>query len=165
MKILIQWTKANPEDWTEISSADWMTVIATRAKAVPIGGEVIDNDPGWIYAINVQGMVSGSADHYHIEDLGVRGCRVTMWVDDLEDRGIGERWARIWTFPPLNTIASTASGINTAIIQEKFFDADFSRFIPPIEGVVHGIWVSDEQDVAHEQARGLRGWREWANGD
>lgn len=135
-----------------MDSADWNSVVAL-ARAVPRGGEVIDNDPGWIYAINVQGMVSGSADHYHIEHLGAAGCRLTTWVDDPDDRGPGEHWAKVWTFPPIV--------VNTQIIQQDFYGDDYTRFVPPTVNVVNGIWVSDDQDGAHELARKPRGWRGW----
>ncbi len=163
MKILVQWTKATPEDWIELDSSEWDSLIVPFAKAEPRGGENVNSQPGYIYAVNVQGMVSGSADHYHIEHLGVAGCRLTMWADDVEDGDAP--WAKVWTFAPLVTDEKTRGGFNTEIEQEDFFGDKYQRFIPPTENVVHGIWVSDELDATHETVRSVRSWREWADGD
>ena len=64
MKVLVQWSKAAPEDWHEIDSADWATL---AKRPVPTGGEIIDQTPGWIYQVNIQG-VCFSADHYAVID-------------------------------------------------------------------------------------------------
>lgn len=82
MKIFIQWTTDPASDWIEIDSSEWRSL---PKKLEPIGGEVIDNTPGWVYAINCQGC-RFSGDHYAIMDMPNETTAVISWTDDIGDR-------------------------------------------------------------------------------
>lgn len=111
MKLLVQWATAHARDWTEIDSADWAGL---PKKSVPVGGELIDDVPGWLFDVCVQGMCSGTGDHVAVEHLG-DSVRLTVWKDDVEDYTPDELFARVLTFHPLKPDAKLGGAINTDI--------------------------------------------------
>lgn len=171
MKTLIQWTQANPEDWLEIDSSQF-SVLARKAE--PVGGELIDNTPGWIAGLNIQG-VNFVADHYHIRDVP-DGIVVTMWNDDPTDFPVGTRYARVWTILSIAPDANRGGALNTRQSEVIYADTpgDFplaqnttvlpwADFTPPVNPI-HGIQVSDSLFTQHKAARRLEGWRNWTEG-
>ena len=82
MKIYVQWTLANPQDWSPVEvvkDPDWRTL---PKKNEPVGGEVIDDNPGWVYALNVQGVRFSSFDHYSVRFAPLENALlVTVWND------------------------------------------------------------------------------------
>ena len=111
MKLLVQWATKHPLGWVELDSADWS---ALAKKPVPVGGEEIDDEPGWLSNVCVQGQCTGSADHVAVEHLG-DSVRVTSWLDDPEDYEPGEFFARVITFHPLKPDPALGGAINTDI--------------------------------------------------
>lgn len=177
MRIYIQWTKANPEDWVTFDLRDtpqlrrgWERL---AKKAEPVGGETIDNTDGWIFDINIQGIQFGGSDHY-AADFGTDPTlgfflRVTTWNDDPVDWPIGTRIATEWTLyePAFDPIVGQ---INTRQVRRFWADdlvrwptaLPYSEFVPPAESITrHGIWVSDQLRDQHISIRGRHGWREW----
>jgi len=177
MKVLLQWTKANPEGWVEFDLRD--TPQLRRAwerlakKAEPTGNETLDNVEGWVFDINVQGIHFGGSDHYAVELVGSGadfGLRITTWNDDPEDHPVGTRVATRWTL--LEPAFDPAVGqINTRQTREFWADdlvrypdaLPYSQFVPPADAITrHGIWVSEQKLQEHLAVRGpVRGWREW----
>lgn len=179
MRVLLQWTRTSPRGWEEVDSTEWR---ALPKLPEPHGGvEVPDDEPGWLYRLNVQG-VEFTADHYAVEPLPGRACRVTVWNDDPEDYPPGERFARVWTFRLLRPDPAVRGQWNTfqkqviyaePVIAERMMWAGvpesvirpFSAFTPPDErDVRHGIWVPQTLNARHDAARPERGWREWVEG-
>ena len=178
MRILYQWTRANPRDWQEIDSSLWADLPKSPE---PTGGETLTDDEGeaWIFRINVQGL-EFTADHYAVEHIDETSCRVTIWNDDPEDYPEGERFARIWTFRNLAPDDRFGGAINTNQTQEIFADEDvgarialapgityrpYTEFVLPPEGTIrHGIWVDAAANVAHDSARSPHNWHEWTEG-
>lgn len=173
MKVDIQWTLNNPAGWVEIDVRSsgplrkaWENL---PAKPVPVGGEVIDNVPGWIFDINCQGIHFGGSDHYAIEPVS-GGLRITTWNDDPEDYPVGTRTATRWTLldPAFDSVVNQ---VNTR--QSREFWADdlvrwpdalpYAEFVPPAAAITrHGIWVTDEKAQEHLVVRGpSRSWRDW----
>lgn len=154
MKVLLQWTQADPADYVVVDSSAWA---ALSRKPLPVGGEILDNAPGWIFDVCVQGISFGGADHYCVEDLadGSGGVRVTRWWDDPDDGPPGLFWAEVWTLLPLAHDRRLGGAINTrqrcviyaAADQMARFDqnvekTDFrpwEKFVPPVDPI-HGIW-------------------------
>lgn len=176
MKILVQWTKLNPEGWVELDLRD--TPQLRRAwerlakKAEPTGGETLDNTEGWIFDINVQGIHFGGSDHYAVELLTTPefGLRITTWNDDPVDWPVGTRIATRWTL--LEPAFDPAVGqVNTRQTREFWADdlvrwpqaMPYSLFVPPPAAITrHGIWVTQQKLEEHIAVRGTsRGWREW----
>lgn len=175
MIIYLQWTKANPEDWVQFDLRD--TPQTRRAwerlasKPEPQGGEIIDDNPGWIFDVNIQGIHFGGSDHYAVELVTVPefGLRIYTWNDDPVDYPIGTRTATIWTlFEP--AFDQSVGQVNTRQIREFFADdlvifpdaRPYSEFvIPPVSITRHGIWVTQELLDQHLSVRGHHGWREW----
>jgi len=181
MKILLQWSLATPKGWVEIDSAEWSHI---PKKSEPLGGQVVDNAPGWIHYLNVQGVVF-TADHYAVEDLddASGGIRVTMWNDDPEDYPEGEKYARVFTFLPLapdpqfggawNTRQSKVIYAQTAVLARMTKPSKNTQFRPweefvrpPERPTRHGIWTDNALNVAHValSVGQPRGWREWTEG-
>ena len=161
MKILIQWTTQDgqPQDWESLDSADW--------PALPQAP---------IHALNVQGVIL-AGDHFHVENLGPDGCRVTVRNDDPEDWAADEMWAEAWHFRPLAPDARLGGRLNTrqsVIVYAPPGHGEWSRgprqgvemrpwseLVPPSQGVRHGAWVSDEHHQAHLAARARVSWHAW----
>lgn len=178
MRVLLQWTRAAPRGWEEIDSTQWQ---ALPKRPEPRGSEALDDQPGWIYRLNVQSL-DFTADHYAVEPLPGRACRVTIWNDDPEDYPDGEKYARIWTFKPLRPDPAFGGQWNTSqtqvIYAEQVIAArmmwagvpenailPFSQFTPPDErNVRHGIWVPQDLNARHDAERPERDWREWVEG-
>jgi hypothetical protein len=182
MKILVQWTKDTATDWVEIDSSEWNSSLPKKPE--PVGGEVLDDSPGWIFDLNVQGICFATADHYTVEELddGTDGIRITAWLDDPDDYRRGEYFARVTTIYPLGEDSDLGNAYNTRqthvfyagneIIQElrdrNIQDAiirPYGQFIKPAEeDTRHAIWTSDELAAEYLAVRGRRGWREWTDG-
>lgn len=177
MKVLIQWANKNPGDWEEIDSSDW---VALPKRSDPVGGERIDNNPGWINRICVQG-VEFTSDHYAVEHLDNGGCRVYSWSDDPEDYLPGYRNAKICEFHPLAPDFNLGGAINTRQTFVHFVESEVAKnmpssiqnstittwknFVRPFESLIrHGIWMPKGLYDKHERIRKIRGWREWTEG-
>lgn len=177
MKVLVQWARRVPTDWTEVDSAAWKTL---PKKPDPVGGEIIDKYPGWINRVCVQG-VEFTSDHYAVEHLDNGGCKVYSWSDDPEDYLPGYRNAKIIEFLPLAPDENFGGAYNTRqkatfYVEEevaknmpaKIDGAEikpWSEFIPPPEEITrHGIWMPQGLYEQHENKRRKCGWREWTEG-
>lgn len=183
MKILVQWTRANPRGWEEYDSAQWRA-LAKRPDPTGMGPGGTDDQPGWVFGLNVQG-VHFTADHYAVEPLPGRGCRVITWNDDptYYPEG-GLRNGQIRTFLPLAPDPRFGGRWNTrqtvhfygdATYRQRLLDAkmdpalvhtyeDLLAQLPESDIIRHGKLVSDELNAAHDARRASRGWREWTEG-
>ena len=187
----MQWTKATPADWEPLdldtSTARRRTWERLPKKAEPSGGETIDDSPGWVYALNCQGMVFNSNDHYAAEPLADGSVRVTVWNDDLLDHPIGQRIAHVWTFHPVGShpvypdtwqeLTIYAEPLKRAMLPPaiELGPGDATRYPPnravfrdwlefqkPAASVTrHGISVPDDLHSQHVAMRSSRGWQEW----
>lgn len=178
MRILVQWSRATPLGWEEVDSTQWR---ALPKRPEPTGGEVLDDEPGWMARANIQG-VEFHGDHYAAEPLPQRGCRFSVWNDDPEDYPPGERHARVWTFQQLRPDPAVRGQWNTAQTQRLYADLDvadrmvamgvprelilpFEVFTPPQDELIrHGIWMPSALNTEHDRMRHMRGWREWTEG-
>lgn len=180
MKIGYQWATATPQDWSDIDSKDWAKL---PDKGEPIGGEVIDDTPGYVYQVNVQG-VCYTGDKYAVRDMpGTDDCEVFCINDDPDDYDPLDFYAHVWTFQPLAPDPDKGGAINTR--QSHIIYAApraFERFqtlgpvenrillpwsdfeYPPENLIRHGIWLPDQLSDLHGTARSLRDWREWSEG-
>lgn len=181
MRISIQWTKLDPEDWIDIDVRN--TGAARRAwenlpaKPVPQSGEAIDNSPGWVFDVDVQGVRFSGFDHVTGRPLD-DGIEITAWNDDPEDYPPGERFAHVWQFFPLRSDSRYGGALNTHQLLTVYDERvpsphegqstsggpvtvrPWSEFVIPTTKTIHGIWVPDTLAEAHRNAKSLRGWRE-----
>ena len=176
MKVYVQWTKSDVEDWEPLEAAQWRN---QPKRGVPAPGEFggLDNNPGHVYALNVQGVTFEAFDHYAVEPLPGNGCRVTVWQDDPDDFAPEEMFAQVWEFLPPAPDGRIGGRMNTrqsltvyAGDPSRYPQSDimaeppkpWSEFLPPPGVVVrHGISVTDDKARAHRRSRSPRGWREW----
>ena len=101
MIIYLQWAMAVPKDWTAVNVTRDQQIRTAAKKAEPIGNEILDNNPGWLFGANCQGIDFSGFDHTAIEVLQGDGLRITVWNDDPEDYPPGTRFAIRWDlFPP-----------------------------------------------------------------
>ena len=189
MKVLLQWTKANPDEWLELDIRDTPQTRRTwerlAKKPEPVGGEVIDNNPGWVFDLNIQGVEFFGNDHYAAELVTSPefGIRVTVWNDDPDDFPPGERFAMVWTFfepAPDPRYGGLVNTRQTMVAYDERNPSPFegqsttlgpvevrpwSEFTPPATAITrHGVWVSDTLKSQHFAARSKRVWREWIGG-
>lgn len=185
MQIYVQWTKKTPDDWVEIDSSAWLT---SPARPVPNGGELggEDEQEGWVFALNVQGVVFLGYDHYAVENLPDGACRVTAWWDDPDDlagSALGEFHARAWTFLPLAPDSRFGGAWNTRQSQtvyaepkltQHYLDEPAENLVvlpwtdftsPPAAATRHGIWTTDAKMAEHDAARARQtGWHRYIDG-
>ena len=173
MKVLVQWATAIPADWVAIDSADWAGL---PAKPEPVGGEIIDDTPGWICQICVQGM-SFTGDHYAVlHDVPAGGCTVYCWSDDPGDFQPGEYFGHVTTFLPLAPDVKFKGAYNTRQTRQFFGGAaklmvyadsgiealPFDLFVKPGRKIIrHGIWTTADLDARLKAAQGPTNWRGW----
>lgn len=184
MKVYLQWTLADPTDWVEIDVSarnnEWALL---PHKSEPTDA-ALDNEPGWVFDVCVQGLHFFGADHYAVEPIGLGGVRVYSWYTDITDpdpQAYTYRWGSVWDlFPPgpdpkLNGAINTRQRktIYTEVVEPLFQDQqtslgpvqvrDWTQWPAPDESLVrHGIWVRDEQLLKqHREVRATHGWREW----
>jgi len=179
MKVLVQWTRATPSGWEQIDSSEWANT-PFKVDPTPPVSLSIDNDAGWVYSLNIQGVIMG-ADHYYVEHTMDGGCRATIWDDDPRTNPIGERYATEITFRPLAPDARLGGAINTnqsrvvyaeekavarltkSGIPEKTIFKKWTDFkLPAPELIRHGKQVDDNELLStHDGATEEISWRQW----
>jgi hypothetical protein len=105
-RVLIQWAAKNQDgtvsDWTEYFFTNMSDVRAVPKKPEPSDSPIIDDQPGWIAAVNIQGVVF-MADHVGFNIDGQGRLVVGKWNDDPVDwpflNGDGFGW--VYTFDSL----------------------------------------------------------------
>lgn len=189
MHIYVQWTTLTPQDWTryEINNdADWRNLPTKPDPAPGIGPKdetTLDELPGWVFAINVQGIVFSSADHYSIRYNQLEdGLYVTHWNDDADDYLPDEFVAKEWglLFPAaddryqgrMNTRQRLTIWTNNDFLRSIYQGGassggahtlrNWNAFKAPEPAMTrHGIWVTDPIAEAHVAAQTPHGWEEW----
>lgn len=179
MKILVQWSKANPSDWEAIDSASWRHA---AKKMDPTGTGLnlpVDNNPGWVSALNIQGVIFSGEDHYAIEHIADDEIRVTTWFDSPTDMGVDGPIGQVWKFKTLAPDPGLGGAINTrqsvvkyangsvfAKLQAIGVDArPWADFQPPTDiHVRHGKLLSNDLHKHHKVTVSRVGWREFTDG-
>ncbi len=189
MKMYVQWASDPAGNWQQLDSANWE---ASPKKSAPpedrapvfadpgdIQSDVVgftgtaitvDNTPGWIYALNVFGVIF-HADHIAVSHIAANHIRVASWNDDLDDPGTnflngqirdfrqqmvdnefvvpgGSIRARGFhqekrRFVPADKIAELKEEYTTTGLSTKEDYVSFSK--PPAQFVRHGIWQLTSQ--------------------
>lgn len=174
---LIQWSLLHPQDWVDVTDpSTWRNL---PSKPAPVGGEVLDDVPGWVCAICVQGVDFEGYDHYAVAVLRPKGFQIIAWNDDPIDHA-GDFHAMIWTFNDPGPDARYGGRVNThqaleVYQQAQHFPADLTTsdgpavyhawadFVPPTtKAIRHGVWMTDEQFAAHQAARTSHPWTDWS---
>jgi hypothetical protein len=174
MIIYLQWAMAVPQDWTAVDVTRDQQIRNATKKAEPTGNEVLDNNPGWLFNANCQGLSFGGHDHTAIEVLQGDGLRITIWNDDPEDFPPGTRYAIRWDLFPPAADPRIGNRINTVQFRTVWAEpgSDFGNkpypvlswdqfVLPPANQTFHGIWVSEEKMLEHMAVLTLHGWKEW----
>ena len=120
MKLLLQWSLANPRNWVEVDSAAWTSL---PKKAIPVGGETLDDQPGWLHQVNVQGICL-TADHYAVEHVSAEEINLYSWNDDEEDYPTGWKYAHVWNIKSLAPDPSQGGAFNTRQIHTIYAQPD-----------------------------------------
>lgn len=178
-KILLQWALANPTDWVEIDASQWATLPKKPDRTGSPAGVGVDNTPGYINQINIQGLVP-TADHYAVEQVDNETVRLTTWNDDPAHAPVGMRYAVVATIKTLAPDSRFGGAINTrqsfVVYAEETTFAKFvlgqwpdvrswSEFVPPAEAITrHGRQLSNTGFEQSRKATRLVGWREFTDG-
>lgn len=179
MRVYVQWTLADPQDWQAFDGTPQQVVRAwerLNKRGIPTAASVVDNSPGWIFALNIQGIVMIGHDHYALSVVSDpawgTGLRVTMWQDDPVDFPPGTRSALTWDLfdpgpdPLLGGVINTRQRLTVYAEPGAGYPGSdarpWSEFQAPTgSAVAHGIWVSDGLLTRHLDVATLHGWREW----
>jgi len=170
MKILVQWAKSTPEDWEEIDSDDWHK-LAKKDK-----GAAVDDQSGTIHCVNIQGVGFTGYDHYHVESINDRGCKITAWNDDPD----GEE-ATIWEFLPLAPDPLVGGRYNTRQSRMVYVDKEDKRSYylrtektsvlyrsefkePEDKRIRHGHQTDPDTHKLYHEAAPSGGWDDWIEG-
>ena len=182
MKVLVQWTTTKPGDWEELelkpSGKAALNWVNQPAKPLPDGSEELDGQKGWVFALNVQGVVLSGHDHYAIKPIKNGGVKVYVWNNDPEDHEAA--WGEEWTFNPLRKDPRFGGQLNTN--QKKVIYSDSPQDLerqettggpvvvkpwfkfPAVPKVAtrHGVWVRDKNLYKkHLASPRRRAWGEW----
>ena len=182
MRLYVQWTKANAEDWValDLDTSSQRRRVWERLpkKAEPVGGEIIDNAAGWVFAVNVQGVHFEGYDHYAVVPLASGGLRVIIWNDDPADFTPDTFVAQVWTFETVAPDPKIGGALNTRQSRvvyagpvtraawlatgpiENTVILPWADFTPPSTTITfHGIWTTNPDQ--HYMVRAFHGWEEW----
>ena len=182
MRVYVQWTHATPRDWVVLDVASGPNRRAWErlpSKPQPSGTELIDDAPGWVHSLNVQGVTFSGDDHYAVEPIS-GGLRVTTWNDDPVDYPVGTRSAKVYEFLSPAPDARFGGQLNTRQTLTVFDERSpspwegveasggpvvvrpWSEFVPPAASVTrHGIWLPDVLNEQHRAVQSPHGWPEW----
>jgi hypothetical protein len=180
LKIYVQWALRNVRDYQLRDSSEWSSLPfkADPQLSGPTGDSLLDNAPGWLAGVGIQGIDFSGYDHTVVEDLqdGSGGILVSVWQDNLTTNPPGSRFAQVWTILPLAPDDRFGGALNTRQTQVIYTEgaippmpwpqgtvyAAWSGFSAPLALARHGIWLSDAKYTQLVAARSSRGWREWA---
>lgn len=179
MRIYVQWATAQPGDWQAVEVRNAAAVRSLPRRAVPTVASRVDHQPGWVNAINCQGIIFEGYDHIAVEYLASTDTMViTGWQDDPDDFGEDERWATQWKLSPpaydpvindLNSVQQRTIWATEAVQQGYFAGVEdirpWEEFVPPPSALTfHGIWLDDAVWHQHRTQRQFHGWDEWRRG-
>jgi len=94
MRVLVQWATATVADWVTSAITSLADVRAMPRKPVPSDSPLIDDQPGWAAAVNIQGVVL-TGDHVGFSLPG-GVLTVGVWNDDPADWPTP--WGLLYTF-------------------------------------------------------------------
>lgn len=134
MKVLVQWATASVSDWVQYDINSMADVRAMPRKPVPSDSPLIDNEPGWIAAVNIQGVVF-TADHLGFSLDGNGHLVVGKWNDDAADwPAVPFGWR--YTFGPLAPDPNLPLSMRP---DAAAYQATFPERVGDIDGVPHLI--------------------------
>lgn len=174
MIVYVQWAKSSPDpDWFTIDLTRQNVLNRVQKKLEPTGNETLDTNPGWINAVNCQGVVFEGFDHYAFEVISASHIIITAWFDDPVDHGT-TRLGCVYNFQnpaPDPNIGGRINTVQTGVIYatddiKTEHMLPWSEFVvPPASQTWHGVWLPTETYQAHVNSRSSHGWRDWiANG-
>lgn len=181
MKIHIQWALATPSSYVAFDLSVRNQIRNIPSKAQPATGSLptLDNSPGWVNAINCQGIVFEGFDHYGLAyDASTRKVTLSGWADTSAG---GFPYATTWEmwFPKgdprlagrMNTDQRGTQYATAGSPQAAFYDSaglvwtPFAQFVAPAaQATRHGVLMTDERYAAHRAARVEPTWVDWIGG-
>lgn len=188
MKVLLQWTLSDPQDYEEVEFTNAMWRGLPR-RPIPSNPQAADNVPGYLFSFVIQGVIFSGFDHYACEEIDGGGIRSFAWNDDLEDEGTDFRWGQVREFRPgwidntyevpggkirhegpdqkLTVYSEDIPAMALAFPQYDSYGPvallDWSLFPTPSPAItLHGVWVHDEALYKrHLDVVRPVDWREW----
>lgn len=164
MMVYLQWALSTPSDWIAVDIKTLQNVRSLPRKPAPTSPtQALDSNPGWVNAINVQGIIFHGYDWYSVEII-TNGLRVSGW----QDAPVGDRWATVWD---LLTPASDGARMNTRQTRRCYAETNapvpgktntWAQFVKPAANISWpGKQMSDSLYLSHMSRQTLHGWREW----
>lgn len=177
MRIYLQWARANPVGWEPLDVTKTQDIRSLPQKGEPTAPfdplAPDANDPGWLQAVNVQGVTILGFDHLapRMNPTNPLLIDIVAWNDDPVDFPVGMRWGIAWSFANPRTDPRVGNRVNTeqylAVWDEQgrpagwygesttggdvVYDTWANFDAPgPANMVRHGIWIdSDCENCPH----------------
>lgn len=174
MRVYIQWSTQTVADWVAYDITGMRDIRSLPKKPSPSDSPIIDNQLGWVCAVNIQGVVFEGYDHIGFDAAGSE-IIVTCWNDDPVDFPAGSRWGQVWRLDFPAPDVAVGGLINTRQTVTWYCEAGsypvsigltsyrpYSEMVfPNSNNTIHGVWLPDTKYDEHVSARTLHGWREW----
>lgn len=181
MRIYVQWALAATADYVmyDLSARNQIRNLPSKPEPAPSSFPPLDNAPGWVNAINCQGVIFEGYDHYALAyNAAARRATVSGWVDATAD---GAPFADVWDFghpkgdPKLggrmNTDQQVTRYATAGSPQAEIYDDSglvwrpYAQFIAPAaQATRHGVYMSDVKYKAHRAERVEPTWDQWIGG-
>ncbi|MEE9611352.1 MAG: hypothetical protein V3W19_08870 [Desulfatiglandales bacterium] len=188
MKVQVQDTLKAPTDWRELDSRNWYLEPA-RPLPVSVGGQ--DNERGYFHKLCVQGMLLTGDHHsvkHLIDGCEVTSWsddpEDEQTHPDWNPNDPKEWWFRAHVIrfrelSPNDELGGAITPHTTRVLYagkrvlEEWMNNSpngyqdmilkpWEEFVkPPLNLTRHGIWVSDELEVKHEEMLSPPNWRSW----
>lgn len=178
MRIYIQWALATPANYVmyDLAVRNQIRNLPSKPEPVAFSFPPLDNQPGWVNAINCQGIIFEGFDHYGLAyEANVRKVTLSGWVDSTSS---GFPYATSWElwFPKgdpkfggaINTDQRGTQYATAGSTQAAIYDdggvpwLPYSQFAAPAAiATRHGVYMTDAQYAAHSAVRTEPVWRDW----
>jgi hypothetical protein len=174
-KLYVQWAQSNVPDWSLLSVSNWasqptkLDPIGDTSAITGIGDLLLDNQKGWIFSLNVQGVIFNYYDHYAITG-DETSITVTAWRDDPLLFPVGHRQADVAVINSLKFDAKVGQDntdqVFTFYREGSEYDSNnplqrpYSEFVTPDASITKpGIYLSDSKFNEFINAETLKGWK------
>lgn len=183
MHLYYQGATQTPQDWTRIDLLATPNAWRQLPKKTNPGYEVVtlDNNPGWIYAVNCQGIVFSWCEQIAVEVVS-NALVITNQYTNPNWYPSGWRYAQVWQLNGVRSDARFGGRLNTDQYVTYYAEADmlaylqslgplqnttlktYAEFKRPNENVIrYGPNLTLEQASALDSAQTFHGWEEWVH--
>lgn len=176
MRVYVQWAKSVAGDWEEHDSSNWSSL---PSKGPPGSNPAVDNSPGWLNALNIQGAIVEGFDRVAVIHSEENWIDVWAVNDDPVDWSEATRYARKVRIYPLQPDSELDGAISTRFEQTIYTDDPIfsaapvqnttvepwsNAVMPDVSEFRYGVMLKNGLFMQHQAAQSRHTWREWTDG-